>query len=41
MGEPSENLMDFISIIVLVSLQKDLIHKLKYITYKHPFRIHF
>ena len=41
MGEPSENLMDFISAIVLVGLQKNLIHKLEYITYEHPFRIHF
>jgi hypothetical protein len=41
MREPSENLMDFISAIVLVGLQKNLVHKLEYITYEHPFRIHF
>ena len=41
MEEPSENLMDFISAIVLAGLQKNLIHKLEYITYEHPFRIHF
>ena len=41
MGEPSENLIDLITAIVLVGLQKNLIHKLEYITYEHPFRIHF
>ena len=41
MKEPSENLMNFISAIVLTGLQKNLIHKLEYITYEHPFRIHF
>jgi len=38
MKEPSEKLMDFISAIVLVGLQKNLILKLEYITYQHPFR---
>ena len=41
MGEPSENLIDLITAIVFVGLQKNLIHKLQYITYEHPFRIHF
>ena len=38
MGEPADNLMDFISAIVLIGLQRNLIKKLEYITYSHPFR---
>ena len=41
MKEPSEKLMDFISAIVLMGLQRNLIKKLDYITYAHPFRVRF
>ena len=41
MKEPSEKLMDFIAAIVLVGLQKNLIQKLEYITYQHPFRTYY
>ena len=41
MKEKSENLVDFISAIVLIGLQVNLFDKLEYITYNHPYRKFF
>ena len=41
MKEKSENLVDFISAIVLIGLQANLFDKLEYITYNHPYRDSF
>ena len=38
MREKSEILMDFLPAIVLIGLQRNLMLKLEYITYEHPFR---
>jgi hypothetical protein len=40
MKEATKNAIDFISAIALVGLQRNLIDKLEYITFEHPFRIH-
>tara|TARA_B110000902_G_C14114812_1_gene515768 strand:+ start:360 stop:740 length:381 start_codon:yes stop_codon:yes gene_type:complete len=37
--DATKQAIDFISAIALVGLQRNLIDKLEYITYKHPFRI--
>ena len=41
MKDKSENLVDFISAIVLIGLQANLFDKLEYITYNHPYRDYF
>tara|TARA_B100001063_G_C16481587_1_gene412873 strand:- start:93 stop:473 length:381 start_codon:yes stop_codon:yes gene_type:complete len=38
MREATKTAIDIISAIALVGLQRNLIQKLKYISYKHPFR---
>ena len=37
--EATKNAIDFISAIALVGLQRNLIDKLEYITFEHPFRV--
>lgn len=37
--EATKTAIDIISAIALVGLQRNLIHKLKYISYEHPFRL--
>jgi uncharacterized membrane protein YjfL (UPF0719 family) len=37
--EATKSAIDFISAIALVGLQRNLIDKLEYITFEHPFRI--
>ena len=37
----SKNIIDIISAIVLIGLQKNLIDKLEYITFEHPYRKYF
>lgn len=39
MKEATKTAIDIISAIALVGLQKNLIDKLKYISYEHPFRL--
>lgn len=39
MKDMTETTMEIISGIILVGLQKNLIDKLSYITYQHPFRL--
>ena len=39
MKEATKTAIDIISAIALVGLQRNLIHKLKYISYEHPFRL--
>jgi hypothetical protein len=38
--DATKQAIDFISAIALVGLQRNLIDKLEYITYEHPFRLH-
>jgi len=38
--DATKTAIGFISAIALVGLQKNLIDKLKYISYEHPFRVH-
>lgn len=40
-SEESKNIIDIISAIVLIGLQKNLINKLEYITFEHPYRKYF
>ena len=40
-SEESKNIIDIISAIVLIGLQKNLIDKLEYITLEHPYRKYF
>ena len=37
--EATKSAIDFISAIALVGLQRNLINKLEYITFEHPFRV--
>ena len=39
MRETTKTAIDIISAIALVGLQRNLINKLKYISYEHPFRL--
>ena len=39
MQEATKTAVDIISAIALVGLQRNLIQKLKYISYEHPFRL--
>ena len=39
-NDATKKAIDFISAIALVGLQRNLIDKLEYITFEHPFRLH-
>jgi hypothetical protein len=39
-NDATKKAIDFISAVALVGLQRNLINKLEYITFEHPFRAH-
>ena len=39
-NDATKKAIDFISAVALVGLQRNLIDKLEYITFEHPFRVH-